>query len=64
MKGYNKYPRELKLQAVRDYLSVLSSQDYIYRKYKIRSKSKSQKWILMYNSDNELKSFVPSEALL
>ncbi|GAA0116607.1 helix-turn-helix domain-containing protein [Clostridium senegalense] len=57
MKGNKKYPKELKLQAVKDYLSGLGSQDDICIKYKIRSKAKLQQWISMYNSHNELKSY-------
>lgn len=56
LKGYKKYPKELKQQAVLDYLSGQGSQDDICKKYGIRSKSKLQKWIKQYNSHEELKS--------
>lgn len=51
-----RYSRELKVQAVKDYLEGLGSQDDICAKYKIRSKAKLQRWISMYNSHNELKN--------
>lgn len=56
MKGNKKYPKELKRQAVLDYLSGQGSQDDICKKYGIRSKSKLQKWIKQYNGHEELKS--------
>lgn len=56
MTGNKKYPKELKEQAIKDYLSGLGSQDDICIKYRIRSKSKLQQWISRYNSHNELKS--------
>lgn len=43
LKGNKKYPKELKQQAVLDYLSGKGSQDDICKKYGIRSKSKLQK---------------------
>ena len=46
---YKQYPKELKLQAVQDYLAGCGSQDDICKKYRIRSKSKLQKWIKQYN---------------
>lgn len=56
VKHYKKYTKELKLQAVHDYLNGCGSQDDICKKYSIRSKSKLQKWIKMYNGHEELKS--------
>lgn len=56
MKGNKRYSKELKLEAVKDYLSGLGSQDDICAKYEIRSKAKLQLWISLYNSHNELKS--------
>ena len=53
---YKSYSKELKLQAVSDYLSGLGSQDDICKKYGIRSKSKLQNWIKKYNGHEELKS--------
>lgn len=51
-----KYSKDLKLQAVKDYLSGIGSQDDICAKYKIRSKAKLQKWISMYNNHNKINS--------
>ncbi len=56
MKGNKKYSKELKLQAVLDYLSGQGSQDDICKKYGIRSKAKLQIWIKKYNGHEELKS--------
>ena len=56
LKGNKKYPKELKRQAVWDYLSGQGSLDDICKKYGIRSKSKLQKWIKQYNGHEELKS--------
>lgn len=56
LKGNKNYPKELKRQAVLDYLSAQGSQDDICKKYGIRSKSKLQKWIKKYNGHEELKS--------
>lgn len=56
MIGNKRYSRELKLQAVQDYLSGKGSLDDICRKYKIRAKSKLQNWISLYNGHGELKS--------
>jgi transposase-like protein len=46
----------LKEMAVRDYLAGISSQSDICVKYGIRSKSMLQRWILKYNSHEELKA--------
>jgi Transposase and inactivated derivatives len=43
---YKKYSKELKQQAVQDYLTGLGSQDYICKKYEIRARSKLQNWIM------------------
>jgi transposase-like protein len=56
MKGNKKYSKELKIQAVKDYLTGLGSQIDICRKYGIRSKGKLQLWIKQYNGHEELKS--------
>ena len=56
LKGYKKYPRELKSQAVLDYLAGNGSQMDICKKYGIRSKSKLQSWIKKYNSHEKLRS--------
>lgn len=52
-----RYSKELKLQAVQDYLAGYGSQDDICKKYGIRSKSKLQKWIKQYNGHEVLKSY-------
>ena len=44
-KGNKKYSKELKQQAVSDYLAGRGSQNDICKKYGIRSKSKLQMWI-------------------
>ena len=56
VKGNKKYSKELKQQAVSDYLAGLGSQDDICKKYGIRSKGKLQIWIKKYNGHEELKS--------
>jgi transposase-like protein len=56
MKGNKKYSKELKIQAVEDYLAGLGSQIDICKKYGIRSKGKLQRWIKQYNGHEELKS--------
>ena len=56
LKGNKKYSKELKQQAVLDYLAGHGSQNDICKKYGIRSKGKLQTWIKKYNSHEELKS--------
>lgn len=56
MNQNKRYSAELKIQAVQDYLSGYGSQTDICKKYGIRSKSKLQQWILMYNGHKELKT--------
>ncbi len=56
LKGNKKYSKELKQQAVSDYLAGRGSQNDICKKYGIRSKSKLQMWIKKYNGHEELKS--------
>ena len=56
LKGNKKYSKELKQQAVLDYLAGRGSQDDICKKYGIRSKSKLQMWIKKYNGHEELKA--------
>lgn len=53
---YKKYSKELKYQAVQDYLNGKGSQGEICRKYGIRSRSKLQLWIKMYNNGMNFKS--------
>ena len=54
--GYKKYSKELKENAVSDYLSGQGSLNDICKKYGIRSRSKLQTWIKKYNSHEELKA--------
>ena len=56
LKGNKKYSKELKQQAVLDYLAGHGSQNDICKKYGIRSKGKLQTWIKKYNGHEELKS--------
>ena len=56
LKHNKKYPKELKQQAVLDYLNGLGSQDDICKKYGIRSRSKLQIWIKKYNGHEEFKT--------
>lgn len=56
MKGNKKYAKELKIQAVEDYLAGSGSQIDICKKYGIRSKGKLQRWIKQYNGYEELSS--------
>ena len=63
LKGNKKYSKELKQQAVLDYLAGCGSQDDICKKYGIRSKGKLQTWIKKYNGHEELKSSGTGEAL-
>lgn len=56
LEGNKKYSKELKLQAVLDYLACRGSQGEICKKYGIRSKAKLQTWIKKYNGHEELKS--------
>ena len=58
MTGKKRYSKDLKLQAVKDYLSGVGSRDDICAKYKIRSKAKLQQWISMYNNHNKINSSV------
>lgn len=50
-----KYSAELKYAAVLDYLSGITSQGEICKKYKISSETQLHRWILWYNGHNELK---------
>ena len=64
LKGNKKYSKELKQQAVLDYLAGCSSQDDICKKYGIRSKGKLQTWIKKYNDHEELKSSGTGESIV
>ncbi|MCI9638632.1 transposase [Anaerotruncus sp. 80] len=50
-----KISAEEKITAVKCYLDGKGSQDEICKKYEIRSKSKLQKWIKMYNGGEILR---------
>ena len=50
------YSKELKVQAVMDYLDGRGSQQEICQRYGIRSRSKLINWIKKYNSHEELKA--------
>lgn len=56
LKGNKQYSKELKQQAVSDYLSGRGSQDDICKKYGIRSKARLQIRIKKYNGHEELKA--------
>ena len=53
--GCKRYSKELKEQAVLDYLNGRGSQQEICQRYGIRAKSKLQNWIKQYNGHEELK---------
>ena len=50
------YSKELKLQAVQEYLDGKSSQRNIVKKYHLRSSSQLQNWIKVYTTHGEIKS--------
>jgi len=50
------YPRELKLQAVRDYLAGEGSQEEIAQKYHLRSSTQLRNWIKVYNAHGDYNS--------
>lgn len=54
--NHKHYNTSFKLSAVQNYLSGMSPQQAICKKYGIRSKSKLQKWIKKYNIYEKLKS--------
>ena len=54
--GNKHYSKELKEQAVQDYLSGLGSLQDICEKHKISSTSQLRKWIKKYNGHEELKA--------
>lgn len=58
-KGNNKYTAEIKQQAVEDYLQGKGSQRTICRKYHILSKETLVNWIKVYNSNRELRDYIP-----
>ena len=60
-KSNRRYSVKIKLQAVKEYLSLKSSLNEICAKYKIRSRSLLQQWISWYNSGKEFKERTRSE---
>jgi transposase-like protein len=50
------YSKELKLQAVQEYLDGKSSQRNIVKKYHLRSSSQLRNWIKVYTTHGEIKS--------
>ena len=50
------YSKELKLQAVQEYLDGKSSQRDIVKKYHLRSSSQLRNWIKVYTTHGEIKS--------
>ena len=58
------YPKELKQQAVLDYLEGHGSQDDICKKYGILSKSKLQIWIKKYEAMSKAAPIVADEEKL
>ena len=58
---WNKYSKELKLQAAKDYLSGEFSLRDVTRKYEISSDSVLRQWIKRYNGHRELKVYFASE---
>lgn len=52
----SKYAKELKEVAVKDYLAGLGSLEDICKKYRIKGKEILRKWVMKYNSHEELKS--------
>lgn len=55
-KGNKRYLKELKIQAVEEFLAGIASQYEICKKYGIKSTTQLQNWILKYNGHEELKS--------
>lgn len=51
----NKYSKELKLQAVKDYLKGEGSYETIKEKYKLRSSTQLKNWVMWYNGHKEFK---------
>ena len=51
----NKYSKELKLQAVKDYLKGEGSYETLKEKYKLRSSTQLKNWVMWYNGHKEFK---------
>lgn len=58
-KENKQYSKELKLQAVEDYLSGNGSLNDISAKYKIKNSKTLRSWISLYNANKELKDYSP-----
>jgi len=56
-KGWKKYTKEVKVQAVIDYTAGIDSKMGICKKYGIHSPTQLSRWISKYNSHEELKTF-------
>lgn len=54
-KNTKDYSKELKQQAISDYLSGKGSQAEICKKYKILSRTQLQQWIMVYNGHKEFR---------
>ena len=52
---FNKYPAELKLKAVKEYLNGGGSLWDIFHKYNINDRKSLREWILWYNGHREFK---------
>ena len=57
--GNSSYTAETKKQAVEDYLQGKGSLREICRKYHIPSKETLRRWIEVYNSNRELRDYIP-----
>ncbi|MCA1031902.1 helix-turn-helix domain-containing protein [Bacillus timonensis] len=55
LRTWQPYPKELKEEAVRDFLSGKYSQLELIRKYETSSRSVLQRWVKQYNSHRDLK---------
>ena len=51
----NKYTKEMKLQAVKDYLNGEGSYETLKEKYKLRSSTQLKNWVMWYNGHKEFK---------
>ena len=62
-KENSSYTKELKLAAVKDYLSGSASQIDICLKYKISSNTSLDNWIKLYNEGKELRDYSPKKEI-
>jgi len=60
-KANQSYSKELKIMAVEEYISGKGSMEDIQRKYHIFSERQLRNWILLYNSNMELKDYDPKQ---